>query len=86
VPSLPGYFMSTLSRRDGWNLTDTAKLFNELMVDLLGYKKYVGQGGDWVRNKFGRHISVANSNHCTGCNDHACHEQPLCGLYALRAL
>ncbi|KAI0684222.1 alpha/beta-hydrolase [Cytidiella melzeri] len=47
APSLPGYFMSTISRRDGWNLTDTAKLMNGLMTEWLGYKKYVGQGGDW---------------------------------------
>ncbi|KAI0083462.1 alpha/beta-hydrolase [Irpex rosettiformis] len=47
APSLPGYFQSSLPRRDGWNLLDTAKLFNKLMTDFLGYNKYVGQGGDW---------------------------------------
>ncbi|KAI0341410.1 alpha/beta-hydrolase [Trametopsis cervina] len=47
VPSLPGYFKSTLPRRDGWNMADTATVFNRLMVDLLGYKTYAGHGGDW---------------------------------------
>lgn len=47
VPSLPGYFLSTLPRRDGWGLADTARVFNGLMTSVLGYTKYVGQGGDW---------------------------------------
>jgi hypothetical protein len=49
VPSLPGYFLSTRPRRDGWNIPDIAELFNRLMMELLGYTKYAGQGGDWVR-------------------------------------
>ncbi|EJD07878.1 alpha/beta-hydrolase [Fomitiporia mediterranea MF3/22] len=36
VPSLPGYFRSTLPRRDGWNLVDIARLFNGLMASVLG--------------------------------------------------
>ncbi|EJD06707.1 alpha/beta-hydrolase [Fomitiporia mediterranea MF3/22] len=47
VPSLPGYFLSTLPRRDGWSLVNNAHVFNGLMTSVLGYKKYVGQGGDW---------------------------------------
>ncbi|KAL5505055.1 hypothetical protein ACEPAH_7718 [Sanghuangporus vaninii] len=47
VPSLPGYILSTLPRRETWSLTDTAKVFNELMTSVLGYQKYVAQGGDW---------------------------------------
>ncbi|KAI0761436.1 alpha/beta-hydrolase [Irpex lacteus] len=47
VPSIPGYFLSTLPRRDGWNLEDIARLYNQLMVNLLGYKTYAAQGGDW---------------------------------------
>ena len=48
MPSIPGYFLSTLPRRHGWNLEDIGRLYNDLMVDLLGYKTYVAQGGDWV--------------------------------------
>ncbi|KAH8113196.1 alpha/beta-hydrolase [Phellopilus nigrolimitatus] len=47
VPSLPGYFLSTLPRRDGWSIVDIARLFNGLMTSVLGYTTYTGQGGDW---------------------------------------
>ncbi|EJD04936.1 alpha/beta-hydrolase [Fomitiporia mediterranea MF3/22] len=47
VPSIPGYFLSTLPRRDGWSATDTARVYNGLMTSVLGYSKYVAQGGDW---------------------------------------
>ncbi|KAL5521015.1 hypothetical protein ACEPAG_8937 [Sanghuangporus baumii] len=47
VPSLPGYILSTLPRRETWNLADTARVFNELMTSVLGYEKYMAQGGDW---------------------------------------
>lgn len=49
IPSLPGYFLSTLPRRDGWSLVNTATVYNGLMTEVLGYKTYVAQGGDWVR-------------------------------------
>ena len=52
APSLPGYFLSTLPHQTGFSLPRFAKLFNALMVDCLGYDKYVGQGGDWVRVGF----------------------------------
>ena len=46
IPSLPGF---------GWsgkpaNLVDqreTARLFNRLMTEILGYDRYLAQGGDW---------------------------------------
>ncbi|KAH8107521.1 alpha/beta-hydrolase [Phellopilus nigrolimitatus] len=47
IPSLPGYFLSTLPRRDGWGISDTAGVFNGLMTSVLGYATYSGQGGDW---------------------------------------
>ncbi|KAI0083153.1 alpha/beta-hydrolase [Irpex rosettiformis] len=47
APSLPGYFLSTLPQRSGFDLPRIAKLFNALMVDGLGYNTYVAQGGDW---------------------------------------
>lgn len=49
VPSLPGFFLSTYPQREGWDLKDTAKLYHHLMTNVLGYKKYAVQGGDWVR-------------------------------------
>ncbi|KAI5120952.1 hypothetical protein M0805_001657 [Coniferiporia weirii] len=47
VPSIPGYFLSTLPRRDGWSPEDTARVYHGLMTTVLGYKTYAGQGGDW---------------------------------------
>lgn len=46
IPSLPGYGFSgkpdfPIGQRA------TAKLWNTLMQDILGYKTYVAQGGDW---------------------------------------
>lgn len=48
VPSLPGYLASTYPQREGWTIIDTARTFNHLMVNILGYGKYVVHGGDWV--------------------------------------
>ncbi|KAL5483596.1 hypothetical protein ACEPAI_8828 [Sanghuangporus weigelae] len=47
VPSLPGYFLSTLPRRSNMSIDHIAAILNELMTTVLGYKNYVGQGGDW---------------------------------------
>lgn len=52
APSLPGYAWSTLPRKKDFSLDDTARIFNTLMTQTLGYKEYVGQGGDWVRSSF----------------------------------
>lgn len=46
VPSLPGFgFSSKPSRPVGQRLT--ARLFNTLMTERLGYGSYLAQGGDW---------------------------------------
>ncbi|KAF8578233.1 alpha/beta-hydrolase [Ramaria rubella] len=47
IPSLPGYFLSKHSRRYDWSLVDSACLIHRLMVVVLGYSRYCGQGGDW---------------------------------------
>ncbi|KAF8315331.1 alpha/beta-hydrolase [Clavulina sp. PMI_390] len=47
APSLPGYAWSTLPRKKVFGLDDLARVFNKLMVEVLGYKEYVAQGGDW---------------------------------------
>lgn len=49
VPSLPGYFLSSYPYIDSWDVNKSAEYIHKLMVDVLGYKKYAGQGGDWVR-------------------------------------
>jgi len=46
IPSLPGYGFSGKPKAPGWNPSRIAKAWAMLM-QRLGYKKYVAQGGDW---------------------------------------
>jgi len=45
VPSLPGYAFSSKPRKPIGAPT-TARLWNTLMTDVLGYREYIAQGGD----------------------------------------
>lgn len=45
VPSLVGYGLSGGPPRKGWTLEDTARLFDKLMTDVLGYESYAAHGG-----------------------------------------
>jgi pimeloyl-ACP methyl ester carboxylesterase len=47
VPSLPGYGFSTPLTTTGINYWETADLWVKLMQDVLGYKKFAAEGGDW---------------------------------------
>ncbi|KAH7338342.1 Alpha/Beta hydrolase protein [Rhizoctonia solani] len=49
VPSLPGFGFSSPAP-SGWNLNNTADLFDTLLTEVLGYKTYAAVGGDWVMN------------------------------------
>lgn len=46
VPSLPGFGFSSPAP-DGWQISDTATLFNTLMTQVLGYTSYAVHGTDW---------------------------------------
>ncbi len=46
IPSMPGYGFSEKPTDRGWNPDRIARAYAELM-NRLGYKKYVAQGGDW---------------------------------------
>lgn len=46
IPSLPGYGFSGKPRERGWNVKRIAKAWHVLM-QRLGYERYVAQGGDW---------------------------------------
>jgi pimeloyl-ACP methyl ester carboxylesterase len=46
IPSIPGYGFSGKPTELGWNPVRIAKAWIALM-ERLGYKKYVAQGGDW---------------------------------------
>jgi pimeloyl-ACP methyl ester carboxylesterase len=47
VPSLPGYGFSTPLTTPGMNYWRTADLWVILMQEVLGYKRFAAQGGDW---------------------------------------
>ena len=46
VPSLPGFGFSSKPRKP-IGQRSTARLFNTLMTEVLGYPTYLAQGGDW---------------------------------------
>jgi pimeloyl-ACP methyl ester carboxylesterase len=46
IPSIPGHGFSGIPRESGWNPVRVAKAWIVLM-QRLGYTKYVAQGGDW---------------------------------------
>ena len=46
VPSLPGFTFSSAPPAN-WTLDDTARVFNTLMTEVLGYKTYAAHGTDW---------------------------------------
>jgi pimeloyl-ACP methyl ester carboxylesterase len=66
VPSLPGFGFSSKPKRPIGQRT-TARLFNTLMTDVLGYDTYLAQGGDWgamVTSWLGRdHAAHAKAIH-----------------------
>ncbi len=66
IPSLPGFGFSSKPTRPIGQRT-TARLFNTLMTEVLGYDSYLAQGGDWgamVTSWLGRdHGSHARAIH-----------------------
>ncbi|KAK8128123.1 hypothetical protein PG984_009231 [Apiospora sp. TS-2023a] len=47
VPSLPGFGFSSAPLTAEWTLDDTARVFNTLMTEVLGYQTYAAHGTDW---------------------------------------
>jgi len=47
VPSLPGYTLSFASGQKRFGVEDIAASFIKLMTEVLGYRKFGTQGGDW---------------------------------------
>ena len=46
IPSLPGFGFSSKPAKP-FGQRQTARLFNTLMTEVLGYERYLAQGGDW---------------------------------------
>ena len=47
APSLPGYTLSFRPGQRRFAVEEIADLFAELMSDVLGYRRFAAQGGDW---------------------------------------
>jgi pimeloyl-ACP methyl ester carboxylesterase len=47
APSLPGYTLSFRPGQKRFAVEDIADLFAGLMTDVLGYRRFAAQGGDW---------------------------------------
>ena len=68
VPSLPGFGFSSKPARP-YGQRATARLFNTLMTDVLGYDRYLAQGGDrgglvtsWLGFDHGAHARAIHLN------------------------
>ena len=64
VPSMPGYGFSEKPSSPGVNPTVIAQMWSELMIETLGYEKFVAQGGDW-----GAAITTALGTNHSDCVD-----------------
>jgi pimeloyl-ACP methyl ester carboxylesterase len=47
APSLPGYTLSFREGQPRLGIVEIADLLAELMTDVLGYRRFAAQGGDW---------------------------------------
>jgi microsomal epoxide hydrolase len=47
APSLPGYGFSHVPNQRRLNIQDMADIFARLMTEVLGYRRFAAQGGDW---------------------------------------
>lgn len=47
APSLPGYGLSFRPGQQRFGVADMADVMAELMTEVLGYRRFAGQGGDW---------------------------------------
>lgn len=64
VPSLPGYGFSAAPPKPV-DCRETARLWRHLMVDVLGYERFMAQGGDWG-SLVTSWLGLAHSDVCCG--------------------
>jgi pimeloyl-ACP methyl ester carboxylesterase len=65
IPSIPGYGFSEIPTQPGMNLRRIASLFTKLMVDELGYSRFIVHGGDWGSG-IAEQISLTNPENLEG--------------------
>ncbi|KAK3176725.1 hypothetical protein OEA41_008050 [Lepraria neglecta] len=83
VPSLPGYGPGPAPQKSGFGPVTSAKAFKLLMVDVLGYDKFVTQGGDWgafvtrsLTMQYPQHVRACHTNFVP-CGPPAWYKAPL---------
>ncbi|KAL8990219.1 MAG: hypothetical protein Q9177_001077 [Variospora cf. flavescens] len=74
VPSIPGFGPGDPPAKSGFGPALTARAFNILMVDVLGYKQFVTQGGDWG-TAITRSMALQSPKHVRACH----HNNFFCG-------
>ena len=69
VPSIPGFGPGDPPAKSGFGPMLTARGFKTLMVDVLGYERFVTQGGDWgsmitrsMALQFPQHVRACHHN------------------------
>ncbi|HKB35208.1 MAG TPA: epoxide hydrolase [Gemmataceae bacterium] len=62
APSLPGYTLSFKPGQRRFGIPATAATFDGLMHDVLGYQRYVAQGGDWG-SFISSYLAFAHADH-----------------------
>src|SRR5262245_22816358 len=84
IPSLPGFGFSTPLTKPGMTGWSTADVWATLMTDVLGYKKFGTQGGDWggvIVSQLGHKYAVSDHRGSSGSPLHH-HEAWGCRLGA----
>lgn len=83
VPSIPGFGPGDAPEKSGFGPVTTAKAFKVLMVDVLGYDKFVTQGGDWgsfitrsMAMQYPQHVKAYHCNFVI-CGPPAWYKAPL---------
>ncbi|KAL8662960.1 MAG: hypothetical protein Q9202_004283 [Teloschistes flavicans] len=67
VPSIPGFGPGDAPAKSGFGPMLTARGFNTLMVEVLGYNQYVTQGGDWG-TMITRSMALQYPSHVRACH------------------
>jgi pimeloyl-ACP methyl ester carboxylesterase len=65
APSLPGYAFSFRPNQPRFNLVQIGDLFTRLMADVLGYRRFAAQGGDWGAF-ISAQLGAAHADHVIG--------------------
>jgi pimeloyl-ACP methyl ester carboxylesterase len=72
IPALPGFGFSSMPAKPVNGVT-TAKIWNKLITEVIGYKQYVAQGGDWgagltthLANQFPQNVKAIDLNFFPG--------------------